>query len=250
MVVITKNEEGNIGRCLASVDWASDVVVVDAQSTDRTVEIAERWGARVIRKDWPGYGAQKNYGIAQTKQTWVLCIDADEVVTAQLADEIPRRLANRPQEVAFRIRVPTFLLGRPLGHYGRAARDPGHIRLFRKDRGKFDDRAVHESVQVDGNVGWLGAPILHYCYPTLRTYWRKIHYYANLEAQHRASCAPVRGNQWLRAASKLAWMLFWRRGLLDGPHAWLWIAGQAYQEWLTTGEAARLRRQEAAHAPA
>src|SRR5207245_4025568 len=88
---------------------------------------------------------------------------------------------------------------------------------------------------------WLKAPILHYSYPTVATYWRKIHFYADLEARQRAGGSPKRGNRWLRAVGKLGWMLFFRRGFLDGPAAWISLAAQAYEEWLATGEAHRVR---------
>lgn len=153
--------------------------------------------------------------------------------------------------MAYRVFVPTYFMGKPLRHYGRAPRDPGHVRLFRRDRARFSERPVHEVVEVDGPVGVLRAPILHYCYPTPGVYWRKIHRYAPLEAQARLASGIPRGNRLVRAAGKFGWMMGVRRGLLDGPHAWIWIAGQAYQEWLTVAETTRRRRgREASHAPA
>jgi len=218
-------------------------------STDRTAAIAEAMGARVTRRPWPGYGAQKNFGVLQATSDWILNIDADEVVTAELAAEIQRELAA-PRFDAYRLFVPTYFMGRPLRHYGRAPRDPGHIRLFRRDRARFDERPVHESVRVDGSVGRLQAPVRHYCYPTLKTYWHKIHYYAPLEAEARLQTGAPRGGRLLRTIGKFGWMMVWRRGILDGPAAWIWIAGQAYQEWLTTGEIARRRRHGAQHVAA
>ncbi len=249
VVVITKDEERSIERCLTSVTWAAETLVVDAYSSDRTAELAQGLGARVIQREWPGYARQKNFGIAQVTQPWVLSLDADEQVTPALAAEIEEAVRRGPTEAAFRVFVPTYFLGRPLHHYGRAPHEPGHVRLFRTGRAWFEDRPVHECLKVDGAVGTLRAPILHYSYPSpaLRSYWRKIHHYAALEAQDRAAHAPVWGNRWTRAAGKLAWMLFWRRGLLDGPYAWIWIIGQAYQEWLVTGHAARLKRREGLH---
>ena len=172
----------------------------------------------------------------------MLSVDADERVSPELAKEIAANLASAPSFDAFRIHVPTYFMGRPLAHYGRASEDPGHIRLFRKSKARFDDRAVHESVVVDGPVGWLRQPINHFCYPTLATYWKKIHYYAPLEANARVAKAGPNGNRLYRSLGKFAWMMFARGGLLDGPSAWLWIAGQAYQEWLTVAEMSRLKR--------
>ena len=241
VVVITKNEERNIERCLKSATWAAEAVVVDAHSDDRTREKATALGARVFERDWPGYGQQKNFGVSMARNAWILSVDADEEITPELANEISRVIDSATLK-AYRVFVPTFFMGRALKHYGRAARDPGHIRLFHRDFARFDNRLVHEVVDVNGPVGWLNAPILHYCYPNLATYWRKIHYYAALEARERAAHWPRVGNRWLRFIGMMGWMLVLRRGIFDGSSAWLWITGQAYQDWLTSGEAFRLRR--------
>jgi len=248
VVIITRNEEANIERCLSSVRWAAERVVVDSMSDDRTAEIARGLGARIIKREWPGYSAQKNFAIEQATQAWVLSLDADEVVTPELATEIEETL-RVPRHDAYRIFRPTYFMGRPLHHYGRGS-EPGHIRVFRRGAGRFDGRLVHESMRVDGSIGTLQAPILHYSYPTVASYWRKLHLYAPLEAQERLLHGSPRGGRWVRGIGKFGWMLIVRRGLIDGPHAWVWIAGQAYQEWLATGEAAKLRRQGAQHVAA
>jgi glycosyltransferase involved in cell wall biosynthesis len=220
-------------RCLSSVQWAAEIIVVDSGSSDRTIELAQRLGAHVIRREWAGYGPQKNVGIGSATQPWILSIDADEEVTPALAKEIDQVLAGATPYAAFRLYRPTFFMRTALRHYGRAPVDPGQIRLFRKDAGHFNDRLVHETVQVQGLIGWLQAPLHHYSYPTLRAYWAKIHRYARLETQERARQRTARAGRTVRAAGKLGWMLIVRGGILDGPPAWLWIAGQAYQEWLS-----------------
>lgn len=224
------------------------MIVVDSGSQDRTVEIARQRGAHVLVRDWAGYSDQKNFASEQAGQPWVLSLDADEVVSPPLAKEIESTIAN-PQHDAYRVFRPTFFMGRALGHYGRG-KEPGTVRLFRRGAGRFDGRLVHEQVHVAGPVGTLQAPLLHYSYPTVASYWGKIHRYAPLEAQERVLHGSPRGGRWSRALAKFGWMLIVRRGLLDGPHAWIWIGGQAYQEWLATGEAARLRRRGAQHVAA
>ena len=241
-MIITRNEEINIERCLKSVDWAAETIVVDAHSEDQTRAKAAALGARVFERDWPGFAVQKNFGVQASNNEWVLNVDADEQVTPELASEIGNVVIRGNVHAAYRVLIPTYFMGRPLKHYGRAPRDPGHVRLFRKDAAHFDNRLVHEVVEVDGSVGWLKAPILHFSYPTVGTYWRKIHSYAGLEARERARGTQKWGNRWIRAVGKLGWMLLWRRGLLDGPAAWIWIVGQAYEEWLATGQAVQLGR--------
>lgn len=248
MVVIAQNEERMIEKCLASVGWAAEKIVLDAYSQDRTVELAKRAGARVVQKPWSGFAEQKNYAVSLATQPWILNIDADEQVTPELGIEICKLVSSDDRnESAFSVHIPLYFMGRELGHYGRSPKDPGHVRFFRRGRARFDDAIVHERLVVDGPVGWLTGKIFHESYPepALRSYWRKIHLYAELEArQHAAS--GTHGSRWVRPAGKLAWMLVARGGILDGPAAWIWIAGQAYMEWLVLGRSRQLRQARAA----
>src|SRR5437764_637443 len=107
--MITRNEEANIERCLASAVWAAEVIIVDAYSSDRTAVIAHRHGARVFSRDWPGYAAQKNFGIEQATQRWIFSLDADEVVTSELAREIEETV-KEPEFNAYRLFRPTFFM--------------------------------------------------------------------------------------------------------------------------------------------
>src|SRR3979490_1457946 len=147
VVIITRDEEERIERCLEAVSWAPEVIVVDAYSGDRTVELAKRMGARVFQREGGGCSAQKNFAIAQATQPWILSVDADEQVSAALAEEIKERLPVA-REVAFSIPIPLYFLGKELGYYFR--RSAGYLRLFRTDQGRFNDALVHETVQVSG----------------------------------------------------------------------------------------------------
>ncbi len=240
VVVITRDEEANIRRCLESAGWAAELIVIDAHSSDKTAEIARQLGARVITRDWPGYAAQKNFGIEQASQRWIFSLDADEVVTPELAREIEETL-KEPGFNAYRLFRPTFFMGRELMHYGRGP-EQGQVRLFRRRAGRFNDRLVHETVKVTGPIGTLHSQLLHYSYPSVRAYWKKVHHYAPLEAMERARHGGPRGGRWVRAAGKFGWMMVIRRGIIDGPHAWVWIAGQAYQEWLAETQLSQLRK--------
>src|SRR5207237_6364886 len=119
-------------------------------------------------------------------QPWIFSIDADEEVTPELALEIDRTIARGPAEHAFSLHRPTFFMGFALRHYGRERHDPGQLRLFRRGCGSFGDHLVHERVVTTGPVGQLQAPLLHHSYPTVAAYWRKIHRYAQPEAQEAA----------------------------------------------------------------
>ncbi len=181
VVVITKNEERNIGRCLESVAWADEIIVVDSGSTDRTREIAVEFGASVFSLPWRGYGCAKRDGVEQARGTWILSIDADEVVPEQLAAEI-RQVIHQPNGCpGYNIPRRTNFLGRWIRHCGWYP-DPV-LRLFRRDCGNFDGSAIHEKVILNGRAGRLSAELLHYSYPSLETYLQKFDRYTTAGAR-------------------------------------------------------------------
>ncbi len=185
VVIITYNEEANIGRTLASVqalvsNGKGEIIVVDSSSTDRTVEIAKSHGAKVFVEEWMGFAAQKNSAIEKAGGDWILSLDADEEVDADLLDGLTGKGHNSPPyewcltmggatssrlaTAGFTIRRKNFFLGRWIKHGGFWP-DP-KLRLFRRGSGRFQDRAVHEDVQIDGlkKLIELGT-LLHYSYP-------------------------------------------------------------------------------------
>jgi glycosyltransferase involved in cell wall biosynthesis len=182
VVIITKNEEARVRDCLESVRWAEEIIVVDACSEDRTIEICREYTEKVHRKAWQGYATQKNWGIAQASGNWVLSLDADERVSAELREEILNLLHDSPDVDGFYIPRKNYL-GRRWMRY--AGQYPDYqLRLFCRGRGRFVGR-VHEKVELDGSTGYLRHPIDHYTYCDLRDYLRKIEQYAGLEAQER-----------------------------------------------------------------
>ena len=227
------------------MSWAAQVIVIDAFSSDRTAQIARELGAEVHVREWAGYAAQKNFGLDLADQPWIFSLDADEVVTAALGNEISATV-QKPQFDAYRLFRPTFYRGSALRHYGRAPIEPGHVRLFRRGMARFNQRLVNEAIEFRGAIGTLQEPLFHYSYPTRGSYREKIHRYAVLEALERQANGRPKGGRWVRGIGKVGWMLIWRRGILDGPAAWTWIMGQGYQEWLATGQAARATRDVAA----
>jgi len=148
VVVITKNEADVIERCLRSVDWADEVIVLDSGSADRTVEISQRLGARVsVTADWPGFGPQKNRALEKATGDWVFSLDADEWVTPDLRDEILNAVSRPDGAVAFRVPRLSSFCGRYMRHSGWW---PDYVtRLFRRGAAKFSDDVVHEHVIVD-----------------------------------------------------------------------------------------------------
>lgn len=181
ITVIACNEEKRIGECLQSVQWADDIVVIDSGSSDQTVAIAEKYGAKVIHHDWPGYGAQKQFATTQAKHDWILNLDADEFVTEELAMSIHNTFSTTPQSVAaFKCNFEHFLMGRWLRH-GEAYPDP-HIRLYNRKAADWNCHQIHEYIEVYGTVGALSGSIRHRTAESLAEYIDKINRYTNLQA--------------------------------------------------------------------
>ncbi|HDH96448.1 MAG TPA: glycosyltransferase family 2 protein, partial [Proteobacteria bacterium] len=151
VVIIAYNEEANIERALASVAWADEIVVVDSGSTDRTVEICRRHGARVIERPWEGFIAQKNFALAQAENEWVLSIDADEEVSPRLAESIKSVLAGDGRFDGYMVKRRVFYLGRWINHCGWYP--DWRVRLVRKSKARWVGDQVHETLEVDGAVG-------------------------------------------------------------------------------------------------
>lgn len=185
-LIITKNEEANIQDCLRSVQWATERLVVDAESRDRTVELAQSEGAKVLVRPWPGFGQQKNFGMAQAQSEWILILDADERVTDDLRREIRACLDrwNSGSPVAYRIPRRNFFYGAWVRHGG--VYPDYQIRLFRRGSAKYNEAAVHENLMVEGEIGTLDSPLDHHTERSIRDHFRKFGLYTTLAAEEKA----------------------------------------------------------------
>jgi glycosyltransferase involved in cell wall biosynthesis len=215
VIVIAGNEESNIEDCLESVAWADEIVVVDSESTDGTVEIAKRFTPNVHTRAWRGYANQKAYALQAASNEWVLSLDADERVQPKLADEIAAAELNAFD--GYRIKRDNYFLGKRIRGCGWG-RDY-QVRLFRKSRTTVIDRPVHEGFKVDGTMGTLAGAITHYSYRTLKEAFAKIDTYSTLEAEekaHRMSANPIA----MLCAPPLAFLHHFivRRGFIDGTY--------------------------------
>jgi glycosyltransferase involved in cell wall biosynthesis len=158
-IVITLNEAANIGACLDSIAFCDERIVVDCGSTDSTVEIARQKGARVELREWQGYGPQKNYALSLASGTWVLSLDADERVSAELAAAIKTAIADPTADGWEFPRLSSFC-GRQMRHSGWY---PDYVlRLFRRGTASFSDVIVHERVLCPGTVKRLRSPLIHH----------------------------------------------------------------------------------------
>lgn len=217
VVVITKNEEGTIQRCLQSAAWADEIVVVDSGSTDRTVDICRELGARVmITSDWPGFGKQKNRALAQAKGDWVLSLDADEWVSERLREEIRAAMAAPGSVVAFRIPRLSSYCGRFMRHSGWW---PDHVmRLFKRGCGRFSEDIVHERTIVEGPLGTLQEPLLHESLVDLEDVIDTMDRYSSDSARmmHERGERSSLGKALLHAAWSFLRTYLLRAGFLDG----------------------------------
>jgi glycosyltransferase involved in cell wall biosynthesis len=199
--IITLNGEPLVRRCLESVQWADEIVLVDSGSTDRTREIAKELGARVtLTPDFPGYGQQKNRALDRTTGDWVLALDHDEWVTPELRAEIETAIRNPGDAVAFTTPRLSNFCGRDMRHSGWWP-DPV-TRLFRRDSGRFAEDHMHDRVVVKGTVGKLRHPLRHDPMPTLEHVINKINGYSsagarfNFERGKRASLGKAIFHGW------------------------------------------------------
>jgi glycosyltransferase involved in cell wall biosynthesis len=239
VVIITHNEEANIGRTLASVEalvadgkGEIEIIVVDSGSTDRTVQIAKSLGARVFIEDWKGYAAQKNSAIDKAAGDWILSLDADEEVGAGMREFVFLALFGKHKEefVDFQggmiFSRRNCFLGRPIRHGGFYP-DP-KLRLVRRGCARFEDRPVHEDLRLNNGVEYkpslfyeMGDPIeiIHHSYPTLTDYIDHMNRYSSLGAE-MAVAKGQRGfslfNIVLRPLATFIYNYFFRLGFLDG----------------------------------
>ena len=221
VAIITLNEEKNIRRTLESVKWADEIVVVDSGSSDRTADICREYTDKIIHQEWLGYAGQKNLAIDRTKNDWVLSLDADEPVEPALANEI-RVLIGRPDACdGYRIPRKTFFLGKWMKHGGWYP--DLNLRLFRRGKGRFEERAVHESIKVDGTVGVTRNAMEHHTFPDLESYMSTINKYSSLAAQVMAQKGlPPSKTSWvsiiIRPLFTFLHKYIVRLGFLDGKH--------------------------------
>lgn len=218
VIVLAKDEEKNIGDCLASAKWADEIIVIDSGSEDDTVKRARRFTKHVFVRPWKGFGEAKNFAIRKARGEWIFWLDADERITPELAREIRETLAGIPIHSGYSVPRKAFFLGKWIRHSGWY---PGRVvRLFRRAHGRFNDEKVHERLIIDGTIGELRSDLLHYTDPSLEHYFRKFDRYTSLAAEELFG----KGRRFSRARLLLnpVWT-FWRmyvirKGFLDGLH--------------------------------
>jgi len=231
-ILITYNEEADLPEALASLRGVADeVVVVDSGSNDRTREIAQEMGARVVVRPFTNFGEQKNFAAAQAANEWLLSIDADERLNPELREAIAAWKQTRPQYPAYEInRQPNYLGGwiRHSGWYPEYC-----VRLYRRDAARFVG-ALHESVHADGRVGRLPGNILHYTIRSLAEHYAKMEAFTTRAAEdlYARGRRNWRGGMWVAAPWTLVQRFFFQMGFLDGYRGALISWTSARYVWL------------------
>jgi len=228
VIIIAKNAEATIRRCLESVAWADEIVVVEHGSADRTTDICRESGAKVHQTpDWPGFGPQKNRALDRAKGDWVLSLDADEWVTPELRAEIERTVASPGREAAFRMPRRSSFCGRFMRHSGWW---PDYVmRLFRRETARFTDALVHEKLTVNGAVGTLSQPLLHETVADLDQVLAKINMYSTSSAAmfHRQGLRASLATAVLHGSWAFVSTYFLRLGFLDGREGFMLAVSNA-----------------------
>lgn len=217
IIVPAGNEERHIRACLESARWADELIVVDSFSSDRTVEIARGIADRVLEHEYINSAAQKNWAIPQAAHPWVMILDADERITPALRDEIRAAIADPQGRAGFRILRQNHFMGRPVNFCGWQRDDV--LRVFRRDGSRYQDRAVHADVIVEGgSVGALKNKLLHYTFDSFDQYMKKFNRYAELAATDRAKVTRRVGvtHLLLRPAARFFRQYVLYQGFRDG----------------------------------
>jgi glycosyltransferase involved in cell wall biosynthesis len=232
LLIITRDAAAELADCLESARFASETIVVDSGSRDDTVEVARRFGAKVIEQPFLGFGPQKQFAVERATHDWVLCLDADERVTPELAAAMRALFAGAPPAAAYALSRRNRFLGRWLAH-GEGYPD-WIVRLFDRRRARWSDDAVHERVIVDGDTQRLRGDLLHASAESIDAYIAKQNRYTSLQAEamfaqgERASAARI-------AFAPLARFLRFyvlRLGFLDGAAGFAHIAIGAFASFL------------------
>ena len=216
IVIITHNEADNIKDCLETVMWADEIVVLDSFSEDETVQLCRQYTDKIFQSKFTDFSLQKNMVLGRASNEWVLSLDADERVTSQLKARIVSIISEDSEEYAgYYVPRENYFFGKWIKHCGLY---PDYVlRLFRRSKGRFQDKLVHESVILEGNAGYLGEPLEHYTYKSIDDFIKRMEHYAALSVkQMRKEKKKSRWyNLMINPLAIFLKMYFLKKGFLD-----------------------------------
>jgi len=223
VTIICKNEATRIKRCLESVQWADEIVVVDSGSTDKTLDVVAEYTDKIfINSDWPGFGLQKRLAVDKASNNWILALDSDEVISEELKQEILQCLSSADEKTVFRLNRLTYFCGKFIYHSGW---HPDKIvRLFNKKYYQYNDKPVHESVECEqAKKVDLKGKLYHYTFESLEVYINKRNQYAKAWAENQYKKGRHTSIFEITTHTLFAFIRHYiiRLGILDGYHGFL-----------------------------
>jgi glycosyltransferase involved in cell wall biosynthesis len=244
--IITLNEEANLRDCLATLSWADEIVLVDSGSTDRTLEIAREFKAKIFANPWTGMREQKNFAAGKASGPWIFNIDADERITPEGQKEILATLAN-PRADAYAFPRRNFFLGKWMRHGGWYPDEV--IRLYRKDKGEYGGINPHAGVVLNsGKTAVLREPLTHYTYRSFGQYIAKQYPYSDAAARDLAARGKLPSFPALQIFVKTMWkfieVFVIKRGFLDGTHGLVAAFGSTFAAYMKQARLWELEREK------
>ena len=232
VTIITLNESAHIAAAIDSAAWADEIVVVDAGSTDDTVDIARARATRVVSREWTGYIDQKNHAASLASHDWIFSLDADERVSPELAAEIRQLLRSEPARRGYRMPRVTFYLGRWIRTTDFYP--DFQARLYDRRAGRWRGELVHESVQVDGGVAYLRGELQHYSFRDVSDHIARVNHYSTLAARqlHARGRRATALDMAVHPSAAFLRNYLLRRGFIDGATGFLISAVNAYAVFL------------------
>ncbi len=222
-VIITLNEEANLKRSLTSLRGiANEIIIVDSGSTDGTLKIAKSFGAKILHREFDGYGSQKKWAVEQAKYDWILSLDADEELTPKLVSEIKKFMDNPTSLSGMKLPRVTYFMGKTINFLGKPELI---VRLFRKDKGGFNTKPVHESIELQGKTSQFSSPINHHSFRDIEHYIKKANLYSSLDARNMLAEGKKPKSLLellMRAPIRFMLLYFFRCGFLYGKAGFAW----------------------------
>lgn len=220
-LAITLNEEENVKRFVESLSFADEIIFVDSNSTDKTVEIAKSLGVNVIQREFDNFSNQRNFAISHAKNDWIVFFDLDEIVTAELKAEILSVTSSPTDIVAYYTKRNFHFMGKHI-KYGGWQSDKA-IRVFNKKYCQYNGNLVHETVAAEGKVGHLKEQVNHYSYKSLDNYNSKLNLYSKLQAEslYLKNKRPNAYHFFIRPQYRFLWQYIYRLGFLDGKEGFV-----------------------------
>ena len=233
--IITLNEEDNLSDCLSSLSWVDEIVIVDSLSTDRTIEIAEEFGAKIVSQKFLGHVKQKQLAVDSCTYDWIISLDADERVSKELSENIQELFSKTPEADL----LNGYTVSRCSFHLGRWIRHGGwypdrNIRLFNRQRGKWGGVDPHDKIEISGEAGHLEGDLLHYVFKDLAHNIATNNFYSGISADifYREGKKPSMMKLFLKPLGKFLETYIIKKGFLDGLPGFIISVGAAYSMFL------------------